>query len=87
MTSSSDLINFFLRLKSRIDLVENKLAKSTERNEKTTSKYRKSQQLMMNKIKSLRNKCELLAAEKEQLEIEMKAGRHGVSQEEYNRLR
>ncbi|XP_077970134.1 uncharacterized protein LOC120331141 [Styela clava] len=75
------------RLQGRIDQLEHKLSRLSESSEKSTKRLKKTQQLLINKIKSLKNRSQLLEAEKEHLEIEMKAGKHGVPLEEYNRMR
>nr|XP_002120930.1 centrosomal protein of 83 kDa [Ciona intestinalis] len=75
------------RLQSRIDQLEFKLTKTTETLEKNKKQQKKWKQSIQEKVRSLNRKTELLEAQKEQLEIETKAGKHGVSMEEHNRTR
>lgn len=75
------------RLQGRIDQLEHKLSRLTDSIEKSSKRSKKTQQLLVSKIKNLKNRCQLLEAEKEHLEIEMKAGKHGVPLEEFNRMR
>ena len=75
------------RLQSRIDKLEIRLSRTNENLEKSSKRNKKVQQQLVNKLKTLKNRCQLLEAEKEHLEIEMKAGKHGIPREEYNRMR
>lgn len=75
------------RLQSRVDKLEIRLSRDNENHEKAAKRNKKTQQHLVNKLKALKNRCQLLEAEKEHLEIEMKAGKHGVPMEEYNRMR
>ncbi|CAK8689318.1 centrosomal protein of 83 kDa-like isoform X2 [Clavelina lepadiformis] len=75
------------RIQTRLDQVEHKLKRFNENHERANRQQRKMKQAMLDKIKHLKGKVQLLEAEKEKLEIEMKAGRHGVSLEEHHRLK
>jgi len=55
--------------------------------EKTKINYKKLKMNCFKKIQSLCNENEILKAEQEKLQIQIKAGKHGVSMEEHNRVR
>nr|CAB3230063.1 centrosomal protein of 83 kDa [Phallusia mammillata] len=75
------------RMQSKLDQLEHKVRRSREESERSSKQQRKIKHALIDKVRGLRSKVELLEAEKEQFEIQLKTGRHGVSMEEYNKMR
>jgi len=75
------------KLQNSLKESKNVLKKVNCENDKTKMNYKKLKISCFKKIQNLCNENEILKAEQEKLHIQIKAGKHGVSIEEHNRVR
>jgi len=75
------------RMQSRMDELEYKIKKRDECNENLRQQHKKVKAACLKKLRGLNNELELICAQKEKLEVELKAGSYGVSNQEHNRVK
>lgn len=71
----------------RLDNMECQMKKNDDSNQKLRQQHKRVKGACLKKIRNLSHELEIKNAEKDSLEIELKAGNHGVSNEEHNRLK